>query len=206
MCSGIATTSKEERQRDQKKKKKYAHIVELCSIILIFNEVVQQISRAVLGLLWCLVSALGHGPGGVLLQDCDGLTQLAWLARRELVGNEPKGVDDTAVDVGGEVVEGVAKLIGTFAEEGVELDAKGEFSKGVESELEEVLLEVDGGRGHNVPVEHVAQVAGRVLEGTVDELAVEAGGENVGGGLAVEAPGVLVRDKDALAEYVFECM
>lgn len=53
-----------------------------------------------------------------------------------------------------------------------------------------------------MPVQDTAEVVGTGSEGALDEVAVEASGEDVGGGLAVEAPFGAVRDKDALAEDV----
>lgn len=48
------------------------------------------------------------------------------------------------------------------------------------------------------------EIESRILEGTCDELAVEFCGEDVGSGLTVEAPVVLVRDKDPSPENVLE--
>jgi hypothetical protein len=47
-----------------------------------------------------------------------------------------------------------------------------------------------------------AEVTGAVGEGSLGELAVHLCGKDVGGGLAVEAPCVPVRDKDSASENV----
>lgn len=141
--------------------------------------------------------------GSVAVQDMDATPVFLPAAWDQSIGDGPEWVGDTTICSSGQKVERVAKLVlDPWLSQGAKINAKRQFAKGVQGELQKMALQIDRLLICDMGVNHSAKIISRGTEGTTNEGAIKLGRENIGSGLAVEAPLVTVRYKDAAAQDI----